>query len=139
MTGMVSVLLSARRCEERANRVAVREDVTAHGFRSCLRDWAGDVNATSSVRVRCGACAGQSGKTRPKRLTLEAIYSITDSRLTLDSGVQIRASSGQGVMAPDLSWNQELGGRLSQRGAANRRTWHLGAGGRWFESSRPDQ
>jgi hypothetical protein len=26
----------------------------------------------------------------------------------------------------------------SQRGAHNRRTWHMGAGGRWFESSRPD-
>jgi hypothetical protein len=46
--------------------------------------------------------------------------------------------SKQGVTAANPSVNQLLGGSLLQKVADSRRTWPLGAGGRWFESSRPD-
>ena len=56
----------------------------------------------------------------------------------LGTSLAVRNLHKQGVIAPNPAVNRLLGGSVLQRVADNRRTWRLGAGGRWFESSRPD-
>ena len=118
-------------------RAANRRAVEEHDHSLCnLASWfPTSRNLDSGLKPRLGA-QGRRARSVPRPPRCLAAHRGWPHQL--GTSLPSETLRRQGVITPNPTVNQPLGGSVLQKVADNRRTWPLGAGGRWFESSRPD-